>query len=143
MDLKTALKEQYHAGLAMLAECVAKCPDNLWISGTHPRAYWRIAFHAAFFTHLGLGQDERAFASPPPELAVARREDSRRLWTEPAYLEPYEMPEDAAPYSQQDILEYIGFVDTLVDPTVEGLDLESPDSGFSWYEDIGKLSTSS
>jgi len=29
MELRQALKEQYHAGLAMLAECVAKCPEGI------------------------------------------------------------------------------------------------------------------
>jgi hypothetical protein len=71
MDLRAALKEQYHAGLAMLAECVEKCPDDLWTSGTHPRTFWRIAFHAAFFTHNYLVQDEAAsFYSPSGALTI-------------------------------------------------------------------------
>ena len=47
MELRTALKEQYHAGLTMLRQCVEQCPDDLWTSGAHPRPFWRIAFHAA------------------------------------------------------------------------------------------------
>ena len=43
MELREALKEQYHAGLAMLAECVEKCPDALWLQGEPPRYFWRIA----------------------------------------------------------------------------------------------------
>ena len=31
MELRQALKEQYHAGLAMLAECVEKCPQGIAI----------------------------------------------------------------------------------------------------------------
>jgi hypothetical protein len=65
MELRQALKEQYHAGLAMLAECVEKCPEGMWLEGEHPRTFWRIAFHAAFFTHLYLGQNEEAFAPWP------------------------------------------------------------------------------
>ncbi len=140
MDMRTALKEQHHAGLAMLRECVEECPDDLWTAGTHPRQFWRIAFHAAFFTHLYLGQNESAFASPPSDLAVARREEGKRLWTDPGDLEPYEMPEEIVPYSQQDIEEYIGFVDTLVDTTVDALDLYSSETGFVWYKNMSKLS---
>jgi len=33
MELRQALKEQYHAGLAMLAECVEKCPEGMWLEG--------------------------------------------------------------------------------------------------------------
>ena len=65
MDLRRALKEQYHGGLAMLAECVEKCPEDMWTAGAHPRTFWRIAFHAAFFTQLYLGQNEAAFQPWP------------------------------------------------------------------------------
>lgn len=61
MDIRKDLKEQYHASLAMLATCVEQCPDAIWTSGTYPRTYWRIALHAAFFTHLYLGQNLKAF----------------------------------------------------------------------------------
>ena len=37
MELRQALKEQYHAGLAMLAECVEKCPADMWLAGEHQR----------------------------------------------------------------------------------------------------------
>jgi hypothetical protein len=140
MDVKTALKEQFGAGLAMLAECVEKCPDDVWTSGTHPRAYWRIVFHAAFFTHLGMAQDEAAFGAPPAHLEVACREEGHRLWTDPGYLEPYEMPEDVLPYSKQGMLDYIHFVDSVIDATIDALDLETEDSGFCWYEDMSKMS---
>lgn len=140
MDLRTALEEQLHAGLAMLRECVEKCPEDLWLEGKHPRTFWRIAFHAAFFTHLGLGQTYQTFPKPPESLAVASREEGDRLWTDPAYLEPYEMPEEVSPYSRQDILDYIDFVDSLVGPTIDTVDLDTDDSGFPWYEGTSKLS---
>ena len=136
MELRQALKEQYHAGLAMLAECVEKCPDALWPEGRHPRAFWRIAFHAAFFTHLYLGQSEESF-EPWPE----RREGvHHRLWEEPAEVEPYELPAEAPVYTKAELLEYIRFVDGLVNRTVDGLDLETDETGFSWYPKMGKLS---
>lgn len=136
MELRAALKEQYHAALAMLADCVEKCPEETWLEGRHPRAFWRIAFHAAFFTHLYLGQNEAAFAPWP-----GRREGiHHRLWEEPAYGEPYELPESAEVYSRSEMLEYIRFVDRLVDPTVDQLDLASDETGFSWYGKMSKLS---
>ena len=140
MDVRSALKEQLHAGLAMLRECIEKCPDDLWLEGKHPRTFWRIAFHAAFFTHFGLGQTYQTFASPPESLAVVSREEGHRLWTDPLYLEPYEMPEDVEPYSRQDILDYISFVDSLIDSTINNVDLDTDDSGIPGYEGISKLS---
>lgn len=136
MELREALKEQYHAGLAMLAECVEKCPDRMWLEGKHPRAFWRIAFHAAFYTHLYLGQDEAAFRPWP-----GRREGIHaRLWEEPAEVEPYELPEGAEHYRKDELLAYLRYVDALVDPTVDGLDLDRDETGFSWYPKMSKLS---
>ncbi len=136
MDLRPALKEQYHACLAMLAECVEKCPNDLWLEGAHPRTFWRIAFHAAFYAHLYLGQNEAAFRPWP-----GRREGIHHgLWERPADVEPYELPAEAERYSQREILDYIGFIDTLIDPTVDTLDLDAAETGFSWYKNMGKLS---
>ncbi|MDE2125728.1 MAG: hypothetical protein KGJ62_03985 [Armatimonadetes bacterium] len=136
MELREALKEQYHAGLAMLAECVEKCPPGLWIEGQYPRRYWRIAFHAAFFTHLYLGQKEEAFEPWP-----ARKEGvDHGLWQQPPDVEPYELPEEALVYTRVEILDYIRFVDALIDPTVDRLNLEADETGFHWYPNMSKLS---
>lgn len=136
MKMRQALKEQQHAGLAMLARCVAHCPEEMWLEGEHPRTFWRIAFHAAFFTHLYLGQNEAAFQPWP-----GRREGiSQGLWDSPGDVEPYELPEGADIYKKTEILEYIEFIDALVDPIVDHLDLDSDDSGFAWYKNISKMS---
>ncbi|CAN5584922.1 hypothetical protein BH11ARM2_BH11ARM2_21550 [soil metagenome] len=133
--IKQALKEQIHASLAMLAQCVERCPDDLWVSGTHPRAYWRIAFHAVFYAQLYLGQNEAAF-----QPWLGHREDIGRLLNGTGEIEPFDLPEETVPYRQKEMLGYLAFVDSLVDPTVDGLDLEAVDTGFSWYKNMRKLS---
>jgi hypothetical protein len=136
MDMRQALKEQYHAGLAMLAQCVTHCPEGLWLEGAHPRTFWRIAFHAAFFTHLYMGQNEEAFQPWP-----GRREGIHQgLWSSPSDVEPYELSEGADIYQKTEMLDYIRFVDGLVDSTVDQLDLDTDDSGFAWYKNISKMS---
>ena len=142
-DVRGALKEQYHARLNMLRQCVELCPDALWTSGAHPRPYWRIAFHATFFTHLYLGQNEDAFnesfvVGRAPSAVVTALGAER--WTKCGEVEPYELPEDAPPVSRLEILEYIAFIDGLVDLTLDTLDLDAAESGFRWYEDMSKLS---
>ena len=136
MELRQALKEQYHAGLAMLAECVAKCPEGFWLKGEHPRTFWRIAFHAAFFTQLYLGQNEAAFQPWP-----GRREGiHHRLWHEPGEVEPDKLPEGDESYGRDELLDYIRWVDGLIDPTIDQLDLDADETGFSWYPNMSKLS---
>ncbi|MHB8636531.1 MAG: hypothetical protein ACYC96_08665 [Fimbriimonadaceae bacterium] len=125
MNIRGALKGQYHAGLKMLRQCVERCPDTVWVAGEHPRTFWRIAYHGTFFTHLYLQQNEAAFR--PWEKAVA---DADCLWESPPVIEAY---------SKADMLDYIDLVDSQVDATVDALDLETSDSGFPWYPSIDKL----
>ena len=119
----------------MLRQCVGLCPDDMWTAGIHPRPYWRIAFHTVYFTHLYLGQTDSDYVPWP-----GRRMDFPELWEKPWSLEPYEMPEGAPVSSKQEILDYIAYVDGIVDPTVDDLDLDTPESGFWWYKNISKLS---
>jgi hypothetical protein len=135
MDVKRDLKEQYHAALAMLADCVKQCPDDVWTSGTHPRTFWRIALHAAFFTHLYLGQNEMVFQPWP-----AGPESYNTLWKVQGDVEPYELPEAIDPLQRQGTLDYIGFIDSLVNPTLDNLDLDASETGFGWYKNMSKLS---
>jgi hypothetical protein len=126
MDIRTALKCQYHAGLKMLRQVVERCPDDVWIAGTHPRSYWRIAFHAAFYTHLYLQQGEAAFR-PWSKLSM----DARILWENPPVVEPF---------TKAELLEYVDWIVSEVDATVDSLDLDTTDSGFPWYPNMDKLS---
>jgi hypothetical protein len=140
MEIRQALKEQYHASLEMLAECVEKCPENVWLEGKHPRTYWRIVGHAAFFTHCYLMQGEEAFNVSARGWPLAVRELLSVSGAQPVEIEPYDLPEGASPLSRQDTLEWIGNIRGLVDGTVDSLDLEIDETGFSWYPGMSKLS---
>jgi hypothetical protein len=129
MDLRSAFKGQYHGGLAMLRQCVEVCPENIWVSGEHPRNFWRIAFHAVFYTHLYLGQNEEAFVRWEKD-----RETCSDLWEDEGERVPV-----LEPYTKGDILEYLDKVDGSIDITVDGLDLDSEVTGFSWYKNMTKL----
>jgi hypothetical protein len=50
------------------------------------------------------------------------------------------LPDEAEVYERKEILEYVAFVHGLVDSTVDALDLDTDESGFSWYRNISKLS---
>ena len=141
MEIREALKEQYHGGLAMLAQCVEKCPEDLWLAGRHPRTYWRIASHALYFTHNYLVQDEAAFNAsapdwPPAVRSVLGLSDRRKA----VDVEPYELPEGANPLTQHEFLAYLAYVRGLINATVDRLDLDRDDTGFSWYPNMSKLS---
>lgn len=95
----------------------------------------------AYFTHNYLLQNESAFNRSAADWPTAVRSALGVDDTQQAVdVEPYELYINAEPLTQAQMLEYIGHVRSLVDSTVDGLDLETQDSGFSWYPNIGKLS---
>lgn len=111
----------------MLRQSIERCPDDIWISGDHPRNFWRIAYHGVFYAHLYLMPNEAAFQ--PWE---KHNEGVTDLW-------PEANPEVVEPYSRQELMEYVDRIGVLVDPTIDAMDLDSEDSGFSWYPNFGKL----
>src|SRR5437016_11355850 len=52
--MRPVLKSQYHASLAMLRDTIERCPDALWTSGDYLNPFWRIAYHALYYTHFYL-----------------------------------------------------------------------------------------
>ena len=124
MEIREAMKGQYRAGLEMLRQCIDRCPDEVWISGSHPRNFWRIAYHALFYTHLYLEPSEETFSrwDKHPESANV-------VWENPPIV--------TAP-SRAELLAYLYEINASVDAKVDALDLNSPDPGFSWYS-IPKL----
>jgi len=55
-------------------------------------------------------------------------------------VEPYELPEGAMPLTRQDMQDYIAYVRSLIDTTLDSLELENRETGFSWYPNMSKLS---
>jgi hypothetical protein len=125
MDIRASLKGQYLAGFKMLGECIELCPDSIWTSGKHPRNFWRIAYHAIYYSHLYLQPDLESFVAWSKHI-----DDVSCLWESPDVVEPY---------SKQDLLDYLDDVSAKVSDYVDALDLDSLSTGFSWYTTMGKL----
>ena len=132
MELRRALAGQFRAGLAMLRECVERCPDDLWESTVDkpPRTFWRIAYHAAFYTHFYLGQTQDHFSPWHKHVrhAVMTFVD-----------EGEELPPAETLYKQSDMIEYIDSLSAEIEALLAALDLDSPESGFPWYPNFPKL----
>jgi hypothetical protein len=126
--LRSALKSQYHASLAMLRETIERCPADFWLSTQHKNAFWQVAYHTLYFTHLYLQRDEASF-HPWPHQAAAQNADAIGDRVDPASP----LPVIPHPYSQAQVLEYLAFCDDMVDAAVDALDLDSSESGFWWY----------
>jgi hypothetical protein len=125
--LQTALKSQYHAAMGMLMQAVEKCPEDLWLGGSHPNAFWHVAYHAAFFTDFYLQPNHEVFRPWQHHI-----EGSQFLGPVPG--NPQIQAKKDRPYSKAQIIDYLRSCDSSVDGAVDRLDLSAPESGFPWYK---------
>jgi hypothetical protein len=118
--VRSALKSQYHATLAMLRTAIRRCPDDLWTrSSGHANPYWRIAYHALFYTHLYLQANNRIFQPwEHHQPGIQRFQHSMK---------------SKRPYTKAEVLAYWSVCTSMVDDAVDALNLHDPHSGFSWY----------
>lgn len=128
--LRKILKSQYHAGLAMLREAIERCPDDVWESDEHMNAFWQIAYHTLFYTHLYLHPRLEAFRPWEHHQSGVQHEDGIAGRADPNSA----LPLIPRPYGTEQALAYWGVCDAMVDGAVDALDLHSPESGFHWYE---------
>ena len=127
--IKPVLKRQYHASLAMLGEAIQRCPDDLWLASDHTNAFWQIAYHALYFTHMYSQPDEAAFRPWEQHQDANQYPDGIPGPPDPGSSLPL-LPKA---YTKAQTLEYWKYCDGMIDGAVEALDLESPQCGFSWY----------
>ena len=132
--LRTMLKSQYHAALAMLRDAIERCPDDVWFDRKPENACWQLAYHTLFFAHVYLLPNKAAFRPWEGHQADVQHPDGIPGPADPASRLPL-IPE---PYTRAQALAYWNVCDEMVDGCVDALDLQSPDSGFSWYK-IPKL----
>jgi hypothetical protein len=118
MNVKDVVKSQYHASLEMLGQAIVKCPDSLWNDREYKNPFWRVAYHALFYTHLYL-QDSLEGFSPWGE----HKEDYEALGRD--------CPQDGQPYTKDQVLEYCELCGEQVEEQVAALEPDAP-SGFHW-----------
>ncbi len=129
--VKTILKSQYRASLAMLRQVVELCPNDLWFDESPENQFWHIAFHTVFYTHFYAQVTDKAFQS-----WEKHRKDYEFLSEIP--WSPGEKPSITDPYTKTDISEYVDFCESNLSDWIDLLDLTAPECGFWWYK-MGKL----
>ena len=129
--LRSVLKRQYHAALAMLRDTIESCPEDLWTDEHPTNPFWRMAYHALFYAHLYLEEREETF-----------RPWSRHAPGADDFGPPLDERDGSRvplrPYGKADVLSYWAEVDAMVDGAVDGFDLHRAESGFHWYP-VSKL----
>jgi len=139
--LRSALKSQYHAALAMFRQAIERCPDELWAaSRANANPFWRVAYHTLYYTHFYLQPSAAAFR--PWALHQTRIQDLDDYPAPPDIEDlcelPHRPPQTGEPYSKTQIMDYWTLCDRLVDVAIDAFDLQDPHCGFSWYK-LSKL----
>lgn len=127
--LRAVLTSQLRAALAMLRDTIARCPEELWLDEAPANAFWQVAYHALYFTHLYLQPDVAAFRPWEGHQGDVQHPDGIAGPADPASPLPL-LPE---PYTKAQALAYAEGLDRMVDGAVAALDLHAPESGFPWY----------
>ena len=115
MDTHKIIQSQYLAALEMLKQVIVLCPAASWDAPGDTDKFWNKAYHTLFYAHLYLQETEQHF----------------QPW------EKHHDPDTGQPFTQDEVLEYLGFVEKQIKERVPALNLEM-ESGFSWLP-FGKL----
>ncbi len=64
-QIKTILERQFAATLAMLGECIERCPDEHWTGVVGKYPFWQVAYHTLCYADLYLSPSETDFTLRP------------------------------------------------------------------------------
>lgn len=121
---KDAIRSQFHAALSMMKQAIEECPPDLWNRTDDKNKFWRVAYHALFYTHLYLQPIVQDFVPWSGHIPESENWD---LALDPSHDET----EMSSVYTKEDLLSYLSFCRQQVDSLMQMHD-PGADSGFHW-----------
>jgi len=109
MNPHKVIQSQYLASLGMLKQVIVNCPEALWDAPGNQDKFWRKSYHALLYAHLYLQSVEKDFVP----------------W------EKHHDPDGEVPFTKDEVLEYLSFVEKQVADRIPATNLEA-ESGFHW-----------
>jgi hypothetical protein len=129
-NIRSILKAQNRAALAMLKKAIEECPEDLWLRQDQANAFWQLAYHTVFFAHLYLQPDSASFRPWKHHQGNVQHEDGIAGRPDPQSKLPL-IPD---PYPREKVLEYLQFCDDHLDSWIDSFDPLQSESGFHWYK---------
>lgn len=121
--MKAAFISQYKSALTMLANTIERCPDELWDNEVDERRYWRITYHALFYTAFYLSENADSFVPwekhSPNYHRLGAADDNGNVITINHV------------YTKDELLTYAGFISDNVENAVNSTS-DGHESGFYW-----------
>jgi hypothetical protein len=103
---RSAIRQQFHAAIDMLANAMEACPDSVW-PGQGPFAFWYLGFHTLFFLDLYLSEEGEDEFRPPPPFGVTE--------LDPAGVLPERV------YGKDELLGYLEYGRKKLDAVMAGM----------------------
>jgi hypothetical protein len=98
----------------MLKQTISLCPESVWDAAGDKNKFWKVAYHALFFTHLYVQDSEEAFTP----------------WgSHRSEYEDFDLPGSGEALGKDAILEYLAFCQQHVAERVPLLNLEESFGG--------------
>ncbi len=128
--LRSVLKSQYHATIAMLTDAIEKYPEEHWLTQEQPNAAWQLAYHTLYFVEYYSRPTWENFKPWLTHGAPTQNDDGIAGPADPNSALPL-IPE---PFSKTEVLSYAKYCDKMIDETINSMDVLSAESGFYWYK---------
>lgn len=135
-DFRTITHSQFRAALAMLDQCITRCPDEHWEMTIGKYPFWQVVYHTLCFVDCYLSPSNEEFTR-----AVEARQKAEAAGASAFNPQPRGMVEldDEYPsrrFTREELLKYMTMCREKLDSTIpnesEGV-LAGP-SGFSWLK---------
>jgi len=117
------ITRQYQASLKMLMDVIEKCPDSIWANEEYENAYWRIVYHALFYTTLYLSANPVEYVPYPHHIENYNLLGTHTKDHQPIHIERI--------YLKDEMMEYTVAVFNSIESWVNRFPMEDS-SGFDW-----------
>lgn len=132
--VRQALAGQYEAALAMLDECLEKCPTEHWEGRIAKYPFWHVAYHTLCFIECYLARSNEAMKEAVEERVAKRARGETAPDFHPRGMQELEDEYPSRPFSREALLAYAAFCRARIGEVLRGDGDETLDgpSGFPW-----------
>ena len=118
--LKQLVADQMEAALAMLNDCVEKCPEQHWDGVIGKYSFWQVVYHTLCFVDLYLSPGEAAYTARPE--------------FHPLGMKEFEAEYPSRRFTREEMLRYMAICREKITEIMMGETERSlaGESGFSW-----------
>lgn len=128
--LQSLTLKQFRAAMAMLTECIEKCPDDRWRDPVGKYPFWHVAYHALCFVDCYLSPSNTAFKKLVKSRAKAA------FNPHPKGMGEFEAEHPSREFTRDELLRYAAMCTEKLNDvlTSESRKTLAGPSGFSWLK---------